>query len=106
MRWVGEKGVWLLKIDKDGTVNAAYPGRFRQLTERNQIRRLLKSTKLNQFMAVDVRDDEQDSIECDSNQISVDITPYENYSVLRASIVLVLSIGLYWLLYKSHFRIR
>src|SRR5688500_18658677 len=47
-------GVWLLDVEKDGSVSAAYPGKFESMYQFAEIRRLLRKSKAKKSLAVDV----------------------------------------------------
>jgi len=108
-----KNGTWLLKIQNDGTVTAAYPGRFRPVEDLNEIEKVLhrKQTRKN-FARVDVSSENiRDEIFAESfastdAAMPVDVTPFNDYSPVRALIAALFSLGLYSILYRSRFRIR
>jgi hypothetical protein len=105
----GRKGVWLLDVEKDGTVGASYPGKFDEVEQLGEIRRLLHRVKSKPPIAVDVLQQEAASLISPVQTMEVvvaDVSPFPDYSLARAAITLLLSAGLYWILYRSRFRIR
>ena len=110
-RRIGEKGVWLLDILEDGTVSAAYPGKFTKLEDLFEIRRLLRGRKHKRLQSVDVAGDEPvaapNTPTVNPTQVHiVDVSSYHDYSPGGAATVFLFAIWLYWILYKSRFRIR
>ncbi len=106
--WQGTKGIWLLKIKDNGTVVAGYPGRFISIEELYTIRELLGRQKEIRSVAVDISDVDSHSQlrEPESAQQINKFDTTEQYSMSRASFVLSLFVSLYWILYKTRFRIR
>lgn len=116
----GKRGVWLLKIEDDGTVDAAYPGRFVGMEELNDVERLLRKRPVKNSARVDILNEDWNVSKPGSvdtgilpdvpvavNSLkAVDTTPFDDYSHLRALITLLFSFGLYVILYRSRFRIR
>lgn len=105
----GRKGVWLLDVEKDGTVGASYPGKFDDVERLSEIRRLLHSGKSKPPIAVDVLQQGAASLISPVHTMEVvvvDVSPFPDYSLERAAITLLLSAGLYWVLYRSQIRIR
>jgi hypothetical protein len=108
--WEGKKGIWLLIIQKDGTVTAGYPGRFRNVEDLDKILLLLSHKQTNKVQPVIIsRDTSQidpPAAHDPEDTKPIDTTPFRENSPFGALIVLILSSGLYWILYKSRFRIR
>lgn len=110
LRRVGQKGIWLLKVEGDGTVRAGYPGRFLPLEDLGEIERLLKKKQITISTKVDVEIEQsrQNSVLAPefSSEVTVDITPFDKHSAVRAILVSLFFLGLYLVLYKSRLRIR
>lgn len=106
MGWQGEKGIWLLNIQSDGSVRAGYPGRFVDVADRTEIERLLRRVKPKRTVAVETQANLGNSEDVGSHEMRVDVTPFREYHAFRAAVVLLLCGCLYWLLYKSRFSIR
>ena len=103
----GKPGVWLLEVKGDGSVSAAYPGRFTPLEKLDDIRNLAERTRTKRFPSVhvDIPEPRADEAKAVEFQI-VDISPFRENSPVGAAVVLMIATALYWLLYKSRFRIR
>lgn len=107
MRRANQKGVWLLDVAEDGTVSAAYPGKFAGLDQLSEIRRLLLKGKEKKPYAVDIYLGETPvAVHSGETRFVVDVAPSTDYPLVRAGITLLLATGFYWLLYRSRFRIR
>ena len=108
--WEGKPGIWLLKIKDDGNVVAGYPGRFRQLDDLGEIKKLLTKKKTQIANRVDVfsnNDLLQVPAESDLKAATVvDVTPFSDYSLSRGLFAVLVSFGLYVVLYRSRFKIR
>lgn len=102
----GEQGIWLLQIEEDGSVTAGYPGRFRKLDDLDKVRRLMGREKPKTVQAVEIEDVASEVEQVQFMAMSVDVTPFREYSPFRAALVLLFMTGLYWVLYRSRFRIR
>lgn len=110
--WQNKKGIFLLKIQKYGTVAAGYPGRFSSLADLNKIKVLLHREKMKGANRVDILapkiDDEVPAVLFEPNDvtIAVDASTFNGYSPYRALFTALLSLGLYLILYRRRFRIR
>lgn len=109
----GKQGVWLLDVEKDGTVSAAYPGKFESLESLTEIRKLLrKNKKRPAAVTVDTNTapmklpPELHAEVAELTDIVVDVSPWPDYSLERAAATILLAFGLYILLYRSRFRVR
>jgi hypothetical protein len=104
MSRVGKKGIWLLKVDGEGAAQAGYPGRFRPVSDSNQIDRLVTKSAIKRPALLNVNTGETD--EEPSLSTFIEQAPNSDLAVLRAAATLLISIGLYFLLYKSRYGIR
>ncbi len=111
--WQNQKGIYLLKIRKDGTVAAGYPGRFTTLDDLSKIRGFLHRKKVKEVGRVDIEAAKIDEIGSAASfqprdeVIAVDdVPPLSDYSPYRALFTALLSLGLYLILYRRRFRIR
>ncbi|MCA1637060.1 MAG: hypothetical protein LC768_01770 [Acidobacteria bacterium] len=112
------KGVWLLEVESDGTVSANYPRRFNSLDEMSEIKKILRKTKvretsqriklLNENPLTITNQQIQNSDTLENQTIAPIKTPaiVGNYSTSNALLVALFSLGLYWILYRSRFKIR
>ncbi len=89
MRWQAKKGLWLLAVEPDGTVRANNPSLFRSMEDVQRVKELLEANANDELF-----------------EHAVDITPFDDLGPTRAAIAMVLSFGLYLVLYRSRFRIR
>lgn len=108
---VGKKGIWLLTVNPDGTVNAGYPGRFTQEFEKlGEIKRLKKRKLLEVFVDVQRPDPSLPPLDNDKldNEptVKVDTSPFPDRPARRVLSVIGFFIALYWLMYRSKYRIR
>jgi hypothetical protein len=108
---IGKQGIWLLDVQQDGTVLAAYPGKFRELEDHAEIRQILLRNKIKRFSVLDTSAEQASESEvitsvAPSSPSVVDVSSYPDYSLARAAIVLLLATGLYLILYRGRFRIR
>jgi len=108
---IGMKGIWLLTVNADGTVEAGYPGRFiDQLEKLTEIQELKKGR--SQKVSVDVQDHDLTTIQPGAVEmgnesiVTVDVTPFPDRPARRVLFVSMVFIALYWLLYRSKYRIR
>lgn len=108
-----KKEIWLLTLESDGTVRANYPGRSRSLDDLSEIKRLLEN--LNKFEEVSkATSDNQITLQTNStinNDLSISngvvkVSSSKQFSILNALVTALFSIGLYWILYRSRFKIR
>lgn len=112
--WANKKGIWLLKIENDGTVKAGYPGRFRDLDELTNIRNLMsKRSRVKTSKPVVLASDELFCAFRDDGEMEpIPLTEWREYDLIERDpwpltiFVLFASIFLYWFLYRSRFRIR
>jgi hypothetical protein len=111
-RRIGKLGVWLLEVEDNGTVSAAYPGKFTNIGELPEIRRLHRKGKPKGTAAVDIALEQTPNFEPEIQDVArvqhhvIDIAPNNDDSVTRAFLVLLIATGLYWTFYGSRFRIR
>jgi len=108
---VNKKGIYLLNVQLNGTVSAAYPGRFIEVAELGQVTRFLKRQKDKKSAKVDVAKEQLPKLAEPSKTYllsheSIPSTPIDDLASLRAGLVLLFSFGLYLFMYKSRFRIR
>ena len=106
-----KNGIWLLTIQKDGTVTAGYPGRFRDLGDLREIEQILARDPNKKVSRVDVLVDDigetsTGSFEATNAVEAIDVSSFDDYSPYRGLFVALVSLGLYWFLYRSRFRIR
>jgi hypothetical protein len=106
-----ERGLWLLKVQNDGTVTAGYPGRFRSVEDLVEVKKLLRRAKDRTNAHVDVTVERPlqsttNLVEHADQVPTVDVASFYETSPARAIIAFLLSLGLYWVLYRSRFRIR
>lgn len=112
LRWENQRGIWLLTIGKDGTVKAGYPGRFRQIDDFREIQALLHRKQLKKAGQVDISswDHAHERSIRPVGQVAtidaVDVSPSDDHSPSAAVLTALFSLGLYWALYRSRFRIR
>lgn len=100
-------GIYLLEVQKDGTVTAAYPGRFRSINDLHEIEVLQRRTPTKELDRVDVLFEIEKHIPVDSVESpNLDVSPFSDYSPFNAFLTAILSLGLYLILYKSRLRIR
>jgi hypothetical protein len=110
--WENKKGVFLMKIQKDGTVAAGYPGRFRTLADLTEINQLLGRQKMKRAGRVEVSAARIINkvpvapLEPNNMAVVVDVSPFDDSSLYRALFTALLSLGAYLVLYRSRFRIR
>jgi len=113
-----EKGIWLLEVESDGTVSADYPQRFNSLDEMSELKKILRKMKVRKTsQRVELLNENPLNI---TNQQIQNSDPFENqtieprktfatvdsYSIFNALLVALFSLGLYWILYRSRFKIR
>ena len=118
-RTENEKGIWLLLIDKDGTVETSHPAQFASLNELSQIKKYIKkySRKFSKTVTIQIGSSQnsnpaQQSIETEKTTTSeMSFCEYSNqpktkYYPFTAFLVILVSGSLYYLLYRSRFKIR
>lgn len=112
------KGIWLLRVESDGTVSSDYPWRFSSLDELHKIKKILRKTKvrrnLTKILVVNQAPSYPIEAQPGASEQGTEETPSETklslslrgHSPFNAITVLLLFICLYWFLYRSRFRIR
>ncbi len=110
LRWENKKGIFLLKIQKDGTVAAGYPGRFTTLDDLSIIRGFLHQKKTKEAGRVDVAAAKIDEVASSSQPrdeaTAVDESSFNNYSPYRALFAAFLSSILYLIFYRRRLWVR
>ena len=118
-----QKGFWLLEIEEDGTVSSDYPWRFRTLKEIDDINKALQTEKVRQTSRKvkllnepfpDQTNHSTQAFDTIQNKPSDSIKAAEvysnsskaKYSPFSALLMALSAAGLYWLLYRSRFKIR
>jgi len=113
-----EKGIWLLEVESDGTVSADYPGRFNPLDEMNEIKKILRKMNVrktsqrvellneNPLNITNQQIQNSDTFEKQTIEPIKTSAPVGSYSALNALLVALFSLSLYWILYRSRFKIR
>lgn len=87
-RTANQKGIWFLKVEKDGTVISGHPQRFKSSEELTEIRNALEKASLS------------------DREIKVVDISGRTYSAFNALIVIFTALILYYFLYRSRFKIR
>ncbi len=112
------KGIWLLEVESDGTVSSDYPWRFSELDELDKLSKVVRETKLRRSltrlavvdeMLTNSNEERPSTTENELGEVPVEVRstpPSSEYSLFDAGLVLVLCTFLYYLLYRSRFRIR
>jgi hypothetical protein len=113
-----EKGIWLLEVESDGTVSADYPRRFNSLNEMSEIKKILRKTKVRKTSQrvellnenpLNITNQQLQNSDTFKNQTIEPIktsATVGSYSTFNALLVALFSLGLYWILYRSRFKIR
>lgn len=113
-----EKGIWLLEVESDGTVSADYPRRFNSLDEMSEIKKILRKIKVRKTSQrvellnenpLNITNQQIQNSDIFDNQTIEPIktsATVDNYSTFNALLVALFSLGLYWILYRSRFKIR
>lgn len=111
-----KEGIWLLKVQDDGTVRADYQERFISLDKLDEIKGQLRNSKKTRKVSktAAVVNVETPSVQPPANEINLPVAPAvdalpaqtKQFSLTRALIAASLSLALYWLLYRSKFKIR
>lgn len=114
-----KKGIWLLQLEDDGRVSSNYPWRFKDLTEMSEVETALRKAKVRKTSRkIKLIDEASQNIPNQQTQNSdtaiqpvtsdeaSHVSSKRNYSPLNALIVALFSSGLYWMLYRSRFKIR
>jgi hypothetical protein len=114
-RTENKKGVWLLKFDKDGAIETSHPAQFASIEQLSEIKKYVKKYS-KQFRKATIIQPEVNRNSSDFQQ-NAEI-PYATVSEIstlskaakyypsQAFLVILVSISLYWLLYRSRFKIR
>ena len=115
--------IWLLEVEKDGTVTANYPWRFASLSEMSEIKKILRKVKVRKTLQkVELLDENSPNSPNQQTQILdtiqdrtieptktvkvIDVSSESKHSPFNALLVALFSLGFYWLLYRSKFKIR
>lgn len=110
LRRQGYKGVWLLDVEKNGTVSAAYPGKFASLEQLHEIQKLLLKSKSKAPAAVEVQGEIKSFPPVPQAQLIEFVTDAGSadfdYSLTRALLTFLFAAALYFRLFRSRFRIR
>jgi hypothetical protein len=108
MRRRGEKGLWLVRVEADNTVSAAYPGRFISLDERTEVTRLLRKAPISDIVTVETGNQLPDDYRPVGSRprivmvgLVADTNPSNDYSLTSAALTFMISVGLYFLLYRK-----
>jgi len=112
-----EKGIWLLEVESDKTVSADYPQRFNSLDEMSELRKILRKMKVRKTSQrvellnenpLNITNQQIQNSDTFENQTIEPITTatIDSYSTFNALLVALFSLGLYWILYRSKFKIR
>ncbi|MDQ3322281.1 MAG: hypothetical protein M3525_07610 [Acidobacteriota bacterium] len=112
-----ERGIWFLQIDEEGKIKSLSPSSEASMSELAEVKKHLKKRKHSNKAAkiINTRND----IEQMSQIKSVERTPVivevsllteeskqKEYSPFQAFLVILVSVSLYYLLYRSRFKIR
>lgn len=89
-RTENQKGIWMLKIENDGTVSAFHPGKFISMDELTNVKKILEITNLASSKQVVLA----------NNSESIP------NSLLKALLVLIIALILYRLLYRVRFKVK
>ncbi len=110
-----KKEIWLLTVDPDKTVRADYPGRSRSLDEFAEVKRYLRKSSSKTAKIVRTQKEIKQIIQPPSVEQISEIIKYplhseeskgKENSPFQALLVILTSISLYRLLYRSRFKIR
>lgn len=112
-----KKEIWLLTVENDKSVRADYPGRSVSLDKLDEVKKHLRKRKSSNKTAQIVKtqnDGWQISQPIIAEQTSEIVycalhseeSKQKEYSPFRALLVILASISLYYLLYRSRFKIR
>jgi branched-subunit amino acid ABC-type transport system permease component len=112
-----EKGIWLLEVESDKTVSADYPRRFNSLNEMSELKKILRKTKVRKTSQrvellnenpLNITNQQIQNSDTFQNQTiePITIATVGSYSTFNALLVALFSLGLYWILYRSKFKIR
>lgn len=112
------KGIWLLEVESDGTLRSDYPWRFSSLDELDKLKKILRKTKVRRnFTKISIVNEalsHRTATRPSAGEHKTEETPREvdstastrEYSPVNAIIILLFSSCLYFILYRSRFRIR
>ena len=113
-----EKGIWLLEVESDGTVSADYPRRFNSLNEMSEIKKILRKIKVRKTSQrvellnenpLNITNQQLQNSDTFKNQTIEPIktsATVGSYSTFNALLIALFSLELYWILYRSRFKIR
>lgn len=114
-RTENEKGVWLLKFDKDGAIETTHPAQFASIDEFSEIKKYIKkySKQFTKALTIQTKinqnpNDFQQNIEMPKVTVSeISTSPKTTkYYPFQAFLVILVSLSLYYLLYRSKYKIR
>lgn len=111
------RGIWLLKVESDGTLISDYSWRFSSIDELDKLKKILRKTKVrsNPTKIMLMNEEPSPLVEAQSiteehsheREDKIDSLPRrQGYSPSNAGVVLLFCICLYYFLYRSRFRIR
>jgi hypothetical protein len=109
--------IWILKVTDDGTVTSNYFWCYWATSQLNKIKNTSKKVKKQRDLKiiklikennadVNFQSRQESKSELPQSNLSQSDTQYSNHSYLAASIVIFTSFILYWIFYRSRFKIR
>lgn len=112
-----KKEIWLLTVENDKTVRADYPGRSVPVGNLSEVKKYLQKQKSSNKTAkiVKTQNDEEQTSEIQPVEQTTEVIKYplnsdeskqKEHSPFQAFLVVLLSMSLYYLLYRSRFKIR
>ena len=110
-----EKGIWLLKIDAEGMIATGHPAQFATLDELPEIEKYIEkySNRFSKTVSIQNRVSRNSDAASKNETIMKPHVPAQSsftgkadYYPRRALLFLLFAGSLYWLLYRSGFKIR
>lgn len=109
--------IWILKVKDDGTVTSNYFWCYWATSQLNEIKINLKKAKNQKDLKtvrlikevnslVNFQSQQEDNTKMTQSNLNNSSRKYSNPSYLAALITIFVSLGLYWILYQSRFKIR
>jgi hypothetical protein len=113
-RTENKKGVWLLKVNVKGAVVTSHPAQFADFDEFSEIKKYIKkySGKFSKTITIQIGESQNSIYQRDveipkANVSEISTLPMTTeYYPFQAALIILASFSLYYLLYRSRFKIR
>lgn len=113
-----ETEIWFLKVDDEGNIGYLSPSTTASLFELSEVKKYLKKQKREDVVVKTVKSQKDfrvipqaDSVKDNNSEVVFNplynqASKQKEYSSFSALLVIFISIALYWILYRSRFKIR